>query len=47
MEILFSVIQKSEKLAKIPKAQSEIRKECLTQEFFSKTYESASRGLLQ
>ena len=42
MEILYSVLQKSEKLAKIPKQNYEARREVLTQEFFDKTYENVS-----
>lgn len=45
MEILFSVIQKSEKLAQVPKSNFEKRREVLTQEFFDKTYENVSKGL--
>jgi hypothetical protein len=47
MEILYSVIQKSEKLSKVPKTNYEGRREVLTQEFFDKTYENVSKGLFQ
>lgn len=47
MEILYSVIQKSEKLSKVPKTNYEARRTVLTQEFFDKTYENVSKGLFQ
>lgn len=47
MHTLFSVIQKSEKLGQVPRSNPEARRQCLTQEFFAKTYETTCRGLLQ
>lgn len=46
MHILFSVIQKSEKLNSIPKGNHDARRKCLIQELFDEIYDSSSRGLL-
>lgn len=47
MEILFSVIEKSEKLKAIPRNNHDARLQCIIQEFLSRAYENVSRGLLQ
>lgn len=47
MDILFSVIEKSEKLRQVPRTNHEARLQVLMQEFFNRTFENASRGLLQ
>jgi hypothetical protein len=46
MHILYSVIQKSEKLNSIPKGNHDARRKCLIQELFDEVYDSSSRGLL-
>ena len=47
MDILYSVIQKSEKLNQIPKTNHENRLRVLTQELLDRTYSNAQKGLLQ
>jgi len=46
MDILFTVIKKSEKLNKVPAGNHEMRREVLTNEFFIKILNSVTRGLL-
>lgn len=45
MDILFSVMEKSEKLRQIPRTNHTGRLQVLTQEFFDKTFETTARGL--
>jgi len=45
MDILFNVIQKSEKLKKVPQTNHEMRRQVLIQEFFDSTYDNVSKGL--
>jgi hypothetical protein len=47
MDVLYGVIQKSEKLRQVPKSEHEARRNCLLTEFFNSSYSYASRGLLQ
>jgi len=46
MDLLFSVMQKTEKLNQVPKTHHEARRQILTQEFFNKAYERVSKGYL-
>jgi len=47
MEILFSVIERNEKLSQVPRTNHEARLQVLMAEFFNRTCENVSRGLLQ
>lgn len=47
MEILFSVIEKSEKLDQIPRTNHQARLQFIVHEFLNRTYDNVSRGLLQ
>jgi dynein heavy chain 1 len=47
MGLLFAVLEKSERLSQVPRANPEARLQVLTEEFFTKALEASSRGLLE
>lgn len=47
MDVLDSVIHKSETLQKVPKENHSLRRKTLTSEFFNASYEYACKGLMQ